>query len=308
MINRIQPVIPGVTGGTQMKVAFIGMGTMGGPMALNILKAGHEVTVHNRTREREEPVAKKGAQRAATPMDAAKNAEVIITCVSDTPDVESVILGTDGVIEGAAAGTVVVDMSTISPSATRQIASQLAEKNVKMIDAPVSGGSEGAIKGTLAIMIGGEVEDVEKATPVLEAMGKSISHVGPIGAGQITKAINQIVIAATYWGVAEGISLGLKAGLDVEKVVQAIEGGAAGSWILSNRSNNMIKNDYPLGFRVRLHRKDLNIALNLARELGVMLPVSAFVEQAETSLMSRGYGDEDVSAMARLVREQSNIA
>lgn len=290
-----------------MKVAFIGMGTMGAPMALNILKAGHEVTVHNRTREREEPVAKAGAKRAASPKEAAAGAEVIITCVSDTPDVEQVILGDNGVIHGAQAGSIVVDMSTISPAVTRHIAKKLGEKGVKMIDAPVSGGSEGAQKGTLSIMIGGEAEDVEKVRPVLEAMGKTITHVGPIGSGQITKAINQVIIAGTYWGVAEGIAIGLKAGLDMEKVVQAVGSGAAGSWGLTNRSGNMIQNSYPLGFRVRFHRKDLNIALEAARELGVTIPVAAFVEQIETGLITRGHGDEDVSVIARSIREQSGI-
>ncbi len=200
-----------------------------------------------------------------------------------------------------------VDMSTISPTATQQMAETLAQKGIKMIDAPVSGGSEGAQKGTLSIMVGGADDDVEKVRPVFEAMGTTITHMGPIGAGQLTKAINQIIVAGTYWGVAEGLSLGIKAGLDMAKVVQAVGGGAAGSWGLTNRSGNMIANDYPLGFRVKLHHKDLNIALNVARELGVTLPVTALVEQAETGLITRGLGDEDVSAIARSVREQSGI-
>ncbi|MFH1980221.1 MAG: NAD(P)-dependent oxidoreductase [Pseudomonadota bacterium] len=290
-----------------MKVAFIGMGTMGAPMAMNLLKAGFFVTVHNRTREREIPVAAAGAARAATPRAAAKGAQVIITCVSDTPDVETILLGENGVIDGAASGAIVVDMSTISPSATRRMAASLAENGVRMIDAPVSGGSEGAQKGTLSIMIGGDAEDVSAAMPVLAAMGKTISHVGPIGSGQVTKAINQIVVAGTYWSVAEGVALGLKAGLDMEKVVTAVGSGAAGSWAMNNRSANMIANHYPLGFRVRLHHKDLKIALEVARELGVTLPVAAFVDQVETGLVARGFGDEDISAIARSVREQSGI-
>ena len=289
-----------------MKVAFIGMGTMGAPMALNILKSGHEVIVHNRTREKEEPVAKAGAHRAASPREASEGAEIIITCVSDTPDVEEIILGEDGVIDGAKQGAIVIDMSTISPTATRRMAETLGEKGIKMLDAPVSGGSEGAQKGTLSIMVGGEAEDLEKAEPVLQAMGKT-THIGVVGAGQMTKAINQIVVAGTYWSVAEGIALGLKAGLDMEKVVLAVGGGAAGSWAMINRSENMIKNNYPLGFKVQLHRKDLNIALNVARELGVTLPVSAYVEQVETGLISRGHGDEDISVIARAVREASGI-
>lgn len=290
-----------------MKVAFIGMGTMGAPMALNILNAGHTVTVHNRTREREVPLAEAGAERAPTPREAAAAAEIVVTCVSDTPDVETVLLGDDGVIHGAATGSIVIDMSTISPIATREIAARLAEKKIRMLDAPVSGGSEGAQNGTLSIMVGGDAEDVDRARPVLEAMGQTITHIGAVGAGQMTKAINQVVVAGTYWSVAEGLAIGLKAGLDMEKVVQAVGGGAAGSWAMTHRSGNMIADRYPLGFKLQLHRKDLVIALQLARELGVCLPVTALVEQAENGLIGRGHGDEDISVIARSVRETSGI-
>ena len=276
-------------------------------MALNIMKAGHQVTVYNRTREKEKALAAEGAQRAESPAKAAEAAEIIVTIVSDTPDVEGVILGENGVIHGAQARAIVVDMSTISPSATRRIAETLGKKNIKMIDAPVSGGSEGAQLGTLAIMVGGEVEDVKKAMPVLEAMGKTITHVGPIGAGQITKAINQIIIAGTYLSVAEGMTLGIKAGLNMQKVIEAIRGGAAGSWVLDNRAANVVKNEYPLGFRVRLHRKDLGIALEAAKEMGVTMPCGALVEQIENGLMAQGYGDEDVSALGRAIRKQSGL-
>jgi 3-hydroxyisobutyrate dehydrogenase len=290
-----------------MNVAFIGMGTMGAAMALNILRAGHEVTVHNRTREREEPVAAAGARRAASPMEAARGADIVVICVSDTPDVEAVVLGKNGIIQGARSGAIVVDMSTISPSATRRIGAELATKGIRMLDAPVSGGSEGAQKGTLAIMVGGAAEDVAKAMPVLSAMGKNITHVGPTGAGQFTKAINQVIVGGFYLAVAEGMTFGLKAGLDMEKVVQALAGGAAGSWVLNFRSGNMIKNDYPLGFRVRLHRKDVAIAMEAARELGVFLPATALVEQIENGLISQGYGDEDLSALARSIRKHSGL-
>ncbi|MEM6835840.1 MAG: NAD(P)-dependent oxidoreductase [Cyanobacteria bacterium P01_C01_bin.120] len=290
-----------------MKVAFIGLGTMGAPMAMNLLRAGHEVTVHNRTRDRELPLAEAGGQRADSPRAAAQTAEVVITCVSDTPDVEAVMLGADGIVHGAQPGAVVVDMSTISPTATRQIADKLAAAQIAMIDAPVSGGSEGAQQGTLSIMVGGDAAAVDLARPVLAVMGKTLTHVGPIGAGQTTKAINQIIVAGTYWAIAEGLALGLKADLHMSQVVQAVSGGAAGSWGLDHRSSNMINNDYPLGFRVRLHRKDLNIALEAARELGVTLPMAAYVEQIETGLIGRGFGDEDVSAIARSIREQSGL-
>ncbi len=290
-----------------MNVGFIGMGTMGAPMAKNILNAGYPVTVHNRNRDREIPVADAGANRAASPAEVARAADLIITCVSDTPDVEAVITGPEGIIEGIAPGALVVDMSTISPTVTRSLAKILSDQGAGLIDAPVSGGSEGAIAGTLSIMVGGSAADVDRARPVLQTMGKTIIHVGEVGAGQLTKAINQIIVAGTYWSVAEGMALGLKAGLDMEKVVEAVGGGAAGSWGLTHRSGNMIRNDYPLGFRVRLHRKDLVIALEVARELGVPLPVAAFVEQAESGLIGRGRGDEDVSAMARSLRELSGI-
>ena len=290
-----------------MNVAFIGMGTMGAPMALNILKAGQKVVVYNRTRDKEIPVIDAGALRADTPGEAAAHAEMIITCVSDTPDVEAVVLGDEGVIHGARAGSLVIDMSTISPKTTRNIAAKLADKEIRMIDAPVSGGSEGAQNGTLAIMVGGEAEDVQRAMPVLKAMGKTITHVGAIGSGQITKAINQVIIAGTYMGVAEGMVLGMKAGLDMQKVTEAISGGAAGSWVLSNRAMNMVNNSYPLGFRVRLHHKDLRIALEAARDLGVTLPIGALVDQIENGIIGRGYGDEDMSAMARTLRELAGL-
>jgi 3-hydroxyisobutyrate dehydrogenase len=290
-----------------MKVAFIGLGTMGIPMALNILNAGFELTIHNRSRDKEEIPAKAGALRAGSPMEAAAGAEIIITCVSDTPDVEAIILGENGIIHGSSNGSIVVDMSTISPSATRKIAERLGKKGVKMLDAPVSGGSEGAQKGTLSIMVGGGTEDLEIVDPVLKAMGKTITHVGSVGAGQLTKAINQIIVGGTYWSVAEGVILGIKAGLDMDKVVQAVGSGAASSWPLINRSGNMIQNSYPLGFKVKLHRKDLNIALEIARELGVTLPLAAYIEQIETGLIARGHEDEDLSSVARSIREQSGL-
>jgi 3-hydroxyisobutyrate dehydrogenase len=292
---------------SEIPVAVIGLGTMGAPMARNLLKAGYKVTVHNRTRERETPLIQAGAQAAASPAQAAAAAEIILTCVSDTPDVEDVLVGDEGVIRRASAGSLLIDMSTISPTVTRNLAQQLAAQGILMLDAPVSGGSEGAAQGTLSIMVGGEADQVQRAMPVLSVLGRTITHVGPIGAGQLTKAINQIIVAGTYWAVAEGITLGLKAGLDMEKVIQAVGNGAAGSWGLTNRSGNMIQNQYPLGFRVRLHRKDLLIALEAARELGVALPAAALVEQMETGLIGQGFGDEDISALARSLRQWSGL-
>ena len=291
-----------------MNVAFVGLGTMGLPMALNLLRAGHSVSVHNRTRSKEQSVVEAGAIAAESPQAAAANADIIITCVSDTPDVKAIILEDNGIIYGAKPGSLLVDMSTISPSVTQKIARALAVKDIQMIDAPVSGGSEGAQKGTLSIMVGGPAAAVEKARPVLEAMGSTVTHVGPIGAGQTTKAINQVIVAGTYWSVAEGIALGLKAGLDMDKVVQAVGSGAAASWCLTNRADNMIGNQYPLGFRVRLHQKDLAIALQTARELNLPLPMAVYVEQMENGLIANGHGDDDISAIARIVRQMGGIS
>lgn len=290
-----------------MNISFIGLGTMGAPMAQNLLKAGFSVTVHNRTRSKEEALAAQGATRAASPKEAAANADVVITNVSDTPDVEEVILGEQGAIHGMKAGSILIDVSTISPMATRKIAAKLLEKKIEMLDCPVSGGSEGAMKGTLSVMVGGKAEVLEKVSPVLQAMGKTITHVGEIGSGQITKAMNQVILAGVYAAVAEGMAMGLAAGLDIDAAQKALSGGAANSWVLTNRAGNMIKNEYPLGFRTRLHRKDLGIALEAARDLGVPIPIAAYVEQLEVSLIKRGLGDEDISNIARIVREQAGL-
>lgn len=290
-----------------MDIGFIGLGTMGAPMARRLLDAGHRVTVHNRTRSREEPLAEAGAERAATPREAAEGAEVLFTMVSDTPDVQAVVLGEQGAIHGLASGSVLVDMSTISPATTRLIARALEEHGVAMLDAPVSGGSEGAERGTLSIMLGGDEEALEQVRPLLEILGSTITRVGDVGSGQVTKAINQVIIAGVYAAVAEGMAIGLAAGIDLDAARKALGGGAAGSWVLENRAENMIENRYPLGFRTRLHRKDLGIALEAARELGVAIPIAAYVEQVETSLVGRGLGEEDVSNIARVVREQAGL-
>jgi 3-hydroxyisobutyrate dehydrogenase len=290
-----------------MRVGFVGLGTMGGAMAANVARAGFAVTAWNRTAGRAAELSDLGVALAPTAAAAAAASDVIVTIVSDTPDVEAVLFGPDGVADGAARGSLVVDMSTISPSATRDFAGRLAERGVAMLDAPVSGGSEGAKKGTLSIFVGGEAADLERARPVLAAMGTTITHLGPIGSGQAAKAVNQVILAGTYLGVAEGIVLAIKAGLDVEALVAALSGGAAQSWVLANRSGRMLANDYPLGFKVALHRKDLGIALQLARETGTALPVSAMVEALEAGLIGRDHGDEDMSAVARTIRELSGL-
>lgn len=290
-----------------VRVGFIGLGTMGGPMAGRLLQAGHDVKVHNRTREREEPLVSLGAQRADSPAACAEGRDVVFTMVSDTPDVEAVVLGSGGAAGSMASGSVLVDMSTISPAATRAMAAELGERGVQLLDAPVSGGSEGAKQGTLSIMVGGEAEVLERVRPLLAVLGKTITHVGPVGSGQVAKAVNQVIIAGTYASVAEGMALAQAAGIDVDAALEALGGGAAGSWVLANRGRNMLAGSYPLGFRTRLHRKDLGIALGAAREAGVSMPVASYVEQLETSLVGRGFGDEDVSNIARITREQAGL-
>jgi 3-hydroxyisobutyrate dehydrogenase-like beta-hydroxyacid dehydrogenase len=283
-----------------MRVAVIGLGTMGAPMAGHLLAAGHEVTVHNRTRSREEPLAEAGARRAESPAAAAAHAEAVLTCVSDTPDLEHILLGPGGVAEGLAAGGVIVDCSTVSPAATAQLAATLRERGIGLVDAPVSGGSEGAQKGTLTIFCGGTDADVATVTPILEAIGSRITHLGPSGAGQVAKAVNQVMIAGTYASVGEGIALAEAAGLPLPALIEALSGGAAASWVLQNRSGNMVADSYPLGFKLALHRKDLGIALDEAARAGLPMDVAALVARQEDALMAQGHGDEDVSALARL--------
>jgi 3-hydroxyisobutyrate dehydrogenase len=277
-------------------------------MALNLLKARKSVIVHNRTRSREEPLLAFGARRAASPAEAAREAEFILTCVSDTPDVEQVFFAAGrGAIEGVRPGAVVIDCSTISPEATRKFAAAFRERGAGYVDAPVSGGSEGARNATLAIMCGGTEEDFARARPVLECLGRAITHVGPPGSGQIAKAVNQVVIAGTYLALAEGLALTKKAGAEPARVFAAIANGAARSWVLENRAGNMMKDEYPLGFRLRLHRKDLAIALDTARRAGASLPLAALVAATEDGLLAQGFGDEDLSALARAVRRASAI-
>jgi 3-hydroxyisobutyrate dehydrogenase len=289
------------------RVGFAGMGTMGAAMAANLARAGAPLSVWNRTPGRAASVLALGATEAGTPAALAADADVVVLCLSDTPDVEAVLLGPAGIADGVRSGSLVIDCSTISPKASVEFAERLAALGVGFVDAPVSGGSEGAQKGTLTIMCGGSESDVERARPVLAAIGTTITRMGPVGAGQATKAVNQVILAGTYLGVAEGIVLAIKAGLDPETVVEALAGGAAGSWVLQNRSGRMIADDYPLGFRIALHRKDLAIALQLAREVGAALPVAGMAEQIENGLIAKGHGDDDNSALARAIREWSGL-
>jgi 3-hydroxyisobutyrate dehydrogenase len=289
------------------RIGFLGLGTMGAAMAGHLARSGRPITVWNRTPGRASQLLEEGATEADTPAAVAGASDVIVMCVSDTPDVESILFGPGGVSDGARAGSLVIDCSTIAPGATRDMAARLAALGVDFVDAPVSGGSEGAQKATLSIFVGADPAVFERARPILEVIGKTITHVGPIGSGQAVKAVNQVILAGTYLGVAEGIVLALKAGLDVAQVVAALGGGAAQSWVLANRSGRMLANDYPLGFKVELHLKDLGIALGLAAESGVELPVTLLCAEIERALVEAGHGDDDMSAVARRIRALAGL-
>ena len=289
------------------RIGFLGLGTMGAAMAGHLVRSGHPLTVWNRTRGRAAELVAQGATEASTPAAVAANSDAILVCVSDTPDVESILFGPNGVSDGVRAGSLVIDCSTIAPGATRDMATRLAARGVEFADAPVSGGSEGAQKATLTIFVGAAPAVFERARPILEVIGKTITHVGPVGSGQAVKAVNQVILAGAYLGVAEGIVLAIQAGLDVEQVVGALSGGAAQSWVLANRSGRMLANDYPLGFKVELHLKDLGIALNLATESGVELPVTELCAEIERGLVLGGHADEDMSAVARRIRASAGL-
>ncbi len=262
-----------------MKIGFVGLGIMGKPMVKNLLEAGFDVTCYNRTASKVAEVVALGAKAADTPKAAAAASDVTITMVSDTPDVEEVILGPSGIIHGAKRGSIVVDMSTISPAATKEFAAALADKGVAMLDAPVSGGEKGAIEGTLTIMVGGPAEALETVMPAFMAMGKKVTHMGPSGSGQMTKLCNQIGCALTIQSFSEAFVLGAAAGLDLDKVFQAISGGAAGSWSMSNYGPKVLAGDFSPGFMVKLHQKDLKLVMEAARDLHVALPGTAVAQQ-----------------------------
>lgn len=283
------------------RIGFVGLGTMGAAMAANLARAGASPTVWNRTPGPEEPLLELGARAAESPAAVAASSDVVLICVSDTPDVHAVLFGPSGVAQGAGPGSLVIDCSTISPQATREFGARLASAGVAMVDAPVSGGSEGARNATLTMFVGGEHSDVERAMPVLQTIGRTITHLGPLGSGQAAKAVNQVIICGAYLGVAEGIVLGMRAGLDPAQLVAALSGGAAQSWTLANRSVRMIEDDYPPGFRLALHRKDLGIALEMARGLDLDLPLAGLTAALEDGLIAAGNGEEDMSVLARAV-------
>jgi 3-hydroxyisobutyrate dehydrogenase len=289
------------------RVGFIGLGIMGRGMARNILKAGFPLRVWNRTASRMDELAAEGAGPASSPGDLAFHSDIIITCVSDTADVEQVLLGEGGVIHGARPGSLVIDMSTISPRATQRIAAHLAERHIHILDAPVSGGSEGAARGTLSIMVGGDVTQFERALPVFQAMGTTITHLGPIGAGQTTKLVNQILVVGHALAMSEALLFAQAGGVDLRKALEAVSGGAAGSWMLSNRGPQILVRDWRPGFTIDLQQKDLRLVLQEADRLGVPLPGTALIHQLYRTLQARGLGHEGNHALIKALENLAGI-
>ena len=287
------------------KVGFIGLGTMGGPMAQNLMEDGYELVLYNRTPEKAEEIAGDGTTVVESPKEVAESCDVVVLMLPDSPQVEEIVEGEDGVLEGLKEGALIVDMSTISPVVTRELAEKIQERGASMLDAPVSGGEPGAQQGILAIMAGGSEEDFERARPLLEVMGDAITHVGPTGAGQTAKAANQIVVAVTLEGISEALVLASKAGVAPEKILEAISGGLAGSNVMEAKKENFLEHDFEPGFKVDLHHKDLGIALATGREYGVSLPVTAIVDQMLESLKTKGRGDRDHSAIPTLIEDQA---
>jgi 3-hydroxyisobutyrate dehydrogenase-like beta-hydroxyacid dehydrogenase len=286
-------------------LAWIGLGALGAPMAHNLLQAGHGLTVFNRTASSCAPLRAAGARVASSPADAAREAEVLLLCVSDDRAAEAVLLGPGAgkaALHGLRPGSLVIDCSTISPATSRRLAIALGERQIRYIDAPVTGGTEGAKAGTLSVLVGGDSHDLERARPLLEVIGGRITHFGPVGSGQEAKAVNQVLVAGSYAAVAEALQLAERLGLDRHQVVEALKGGAAGSWALEHRSAQMINDHYPLGFKLALHRKDLGIALEAAAAQQLELPVTEQVAAMEDALLASGHGDLDVSALARWFR------
>lgn len=289
------------------KVGFIGLGIMGRGMAANLLAKGFDVEVWNRTASRADGLVEAGATRAESPAAVALGCPIVITCVSDTPDVEAVILGPGGVIEGVSPGSLVVDCSTISPQATLEIAKALEAKGASMLDAPISGGSEGAEKGTLSIMVGGRAEDFERARPCLEAMGTTITHVGTQGAGQTVKLVNQILVVGNCVAMCEALLFAQAGGVDLQKTFDAISQGAAGSWMFTNRAPQIIRRDWSPGFMVSLQQKDLRLVLAAADEMGVPIPVTAQIFNLYRTLEARGLHEEGNHALIKALEHLSGI-
>jgi 3-hydroxyisobutyrate dehydrogenase len=288
-------------------IGFIGLGIMGQGMVRNLLAKGFVVYIWNRTQSKMDPFIELGAIITSSPADVASHADIIITCLSDTPDVEHVILQANGVIFGVKPGNLVIDMSTISPEVTRKLAAVLAERDVHMLDAPISGGSEGAANGTLSIMVGGEAAQVARAMPAFEAMGKKITHVGEIGAGQMVKLVNQILVVVTMLGVGEALLFAQAGGLDLNKALEAVSQGAAGSWMLSNRGPQVLERDWRPGFTIDLQQKDLRLVLETADQLGVPIIGTSLVFNLYRTLQQQGLGLEGNHALVKALERLAGL-
>jgi 2-hydroxy-3-oxopropionate reductase len=288
------------------RIGFVGLGIMGEPMARNLMGAGHELVLYNRTqRKAEELVAEGGAEVAYSPAEVARKSDITIPMLPGPPEVEEVVTGEAGLLKNAREGSLVVDMSTSSPVLARKLARLARERGVGVLDAPVSGGVVGAIEGTLSIMVGGEEADFVRTKPLFEAMGKTVTHVGPTGAGQVTKAANQVVVALTIEAVSEALVLGSAGGVSPEKILDVLSGGLAGNKVMEVKREKFLSHTFEPGFRSELHHKDLGIALAAGREYGVVLPVTAIVDQMLLSMRKKGWGGEDHSALLRVIEDLS---
>src|SRR5262247_2175543 len=288
-------------------IGFIGLGIMGRPMARNLIKVGHSLVVHSRSRGPVDEIVKAGAKAATSPKDVAGQCDVLITMLPNSPEVEQVALGPNGIIEGARRGLIFVDMSTISPIVSKKVGEALAAKGVKMLDAPVSGGEKGAIDGALSIMAGGDKAVFDTVLPIFQAMGKTITYLGPLGFGGFTKLANQIIVAVNLTALAEALTLAKKAGLDRELTLKALAGGLAGSKCLDQKAPNYIANSYKPGFKIDLHFKDLGLIMESSRALGVPLPCTAIVQELFTALRVKGRGELDHSGVITLLEELAGL-
>lgn len=290
-----------------MTVGFIGLGIMGQGMAHNLLAAGHDLVVYNRTEAKAAPLVEAGARTAASPRELGEQCDIVLLCVSDTPDVEQVLFGDQGLVQGLVAGSTVVDCSTVSPDATRGWASTLADSGIEFVDAPVSGGSEGAANGTLSVMVGGSDRAVTTARPFLEAIGGSITHLGPAGAGQTCKLVNQILVVVTMLGVSEALLFAKAGGIDLDKTLEAVTGGAAGSWMLSNRGPQVVDRDWRPGFTIDLQQKDLRLVQEAADTMGVPVLATGQVFQLYRTLQQQGLGAEGNHALVKALERLADL-
>jgi len=289
-------------------IGFIGLGIMGLPMARNLLGAGYSLVVHNRSRKAVDELVGLGASGARSPIEVAGASDIVITMLPDSPDVEQVVCGTEGLIEAFRRGQLLIDMSTINPLVSRQIGERLKKHGGSMLDAPVSGGEEGAIQGILSIMVGGEDEDFERARPLFEVMGKTVTHIGDLGSGGFTKLANQIIVAINLSAIGEALVFGTRAGVDPEKMIQALSGGMAGSRCLELKKDKILSGDFTPGFKIDLHAKDLRLVHAAAASLEAPVPTTALVEQFFTAMRQQECGGDDHSGIVKFFERLGNVA